>query len=376
MARSASATSTAPENPAADAPATTDDVIDLDDFWSFDDAPDQTTYVYRLDESGHVRPSSIDGAYECRITGPIDPEIVKSHVGGGRFRLIVKRGRTLIKRFVVRIAGDPQGASAPPPPPAPAPAAFDPNAFAQVIAQSIGAVLDAKFAVLAPPKDTLAQALEIVRVMREAAPAPAASAPPIDAATLVQQQLDMFHRGYKTARDMTGSAEGGRSMGDALVEVLPRALETVDRALQAKAAVDQLRAHRASAPARPAPAPAPANGSVAQVVNDEPAAASGAEEDPVVEWADALIGIVARGLRQQIEPEDLADTIELLLDEPERATLLAVPEAVLLEQLELRKGQHPELGSPQLREYVTATLEALRSSPDDEPGDASPRQSA
>jgi hypothetical protein len=330
---------------------------------------DQVTYVYRIDENGNTKRGSSQSAFECKIAGAVDPEIVADRVGGGTFRLLVRRGSEMHRRLLVRISGPPKHAGAPESsaPPAPAPPAADAASIATAVASAVASVLDARLpAATAQQRDPFEMAVTLVKLMRDEQKPSAPGA--IDAAALTNQMLDMHMRGLKQGQEIAESISnaGGTTVGQALLQTLPRALDVAERVVNAQVAVAQLRAKSpapAAAPGGAARAAAPGSASHAEVVTS---AAETAAPDGAAPWVDVVVSLVARSLERQVEPEDLADTLELMLDPSELALVAAAPDPVVVEQLAAQASRFPALGTPQLGEYVSAVLRALREPADDE----------
>jgi hypothetical protein len=173
------------------------------------------TYVYRIDNSGRKVPNGAGSElYLARLDGPPDFDEIRSRWGGGFYEVMVqKRGGQMITSSRFGIDGDPK--------PVTPEAVAEPEVAgvratdATSLAVALTTVLSPVFEQLAgtmkliaerqttpppaPPVDQLAMVREVVTMMRETQPAPAAPEDNVD------RMLSMFERGMKLGRESEGA---------------------------------------------------------------------------------------------------------------------------------------------------------------------------
>lgn len=310
------------------------------------------TWVYRLDDSGQ-RSGRGDGrpAYFRKLTGDIDPEILRRECGGGDFELKVHVNRKIRKTVKVSVIGprltdeDISRATrvddVPKPvaePVATAAPQLDANALAATLTASITAAFSPLLERLAAPREAPRQEMTFENVLQLAE---RLRGPSHDPSALVGAQIEMLKRGIEIAN--RGSGEG-RSLGDAIVESMPHVVETVDKMLAARAT--QM---HSGAPATRAPGAAPA-------------------ANPQTLQNVLIAGQVAKAIENHVDPADFADVLETMYGEETR-TLVTLGPGVVVGVLRPFAAQFPVLGTPQLEQYVAAVMDELKRDPE-QPGDA------
>lgn len=335
-----------------------------DDSMWFMDGSDLITWVYRLDEPADVtaaRKANLGHAYLAQIFGDIDPERVKIAVGGGVFKLKICRGREIVKNRTIAIEAPRKSFDAPPPAAVvasvatPAPPQLDTVALVKLMTESISAALAPVLAQRheAPPAAPPLTIDSMLLIIDKIRPAP-------------QQQRDSledFERHKALFESMQRTGGGGRSTGDAIVESMPHFVEMVDKVVTARV--------NAAAIAGARPAPARVQVAAASTLVAPPATTPGTIEAPAAEEPSGpltMISIadqVARALRQQTTPEDLADMLDLQFTEQELGFLRTLTPATIATMLRPYVGHYPELGSEALEPYIAAVLEQLEVEPNE-----------
>lgn len=319
----------------SDAPAEPQpDEIDL---WSFPDAAELVSYVYRATDRVDRTTSAVQSAraYVGKILGEIDPEIIRATFGGGSYYVIVKRGRNASTSRSITIDG-PARVVEPTPAPAAAPAPQTPSIdqLVELLAardQRLVELLVAKLAPAAAPASQLGprELIEIVREVRGLA----GDAQVTSSGAALKEAMDVLGRASDFVRKQTGE---GRTIGDALVESFPSMLELFDKFLSSRAA-----ARGATAPAAGAAPVAPAS-SVSVNAN-------------LLGIADSL----ARALRRDLGAEEFADVLSAMLSDEEISGLTQMPAEAVVGIL--RKSGHsaPELAESRAVEFVAAVIAEL-----------------
>lgn len=309
------------------------------------------TWVYRLDDSGQ-RSGRGDGrpAYFRKLTGDIDPEILRRECGGGDFELKVHVNRKIRKTMKVSVIGPrltdediTRATRDDAPKPTPEPAAvtapqLDANALAATLTASITAALAPVLERLSTPREAPRQEMTFENVLQLAE---RLRGPSHDPSALVGAQIEMLKRGIEIAH--RGSGEG-RSLGDAIVESMPHVVETVDKMLAARAA----QMHSLAPSARAPGAATAANPQTLQNV--------------------LIAGQVAKAIENRVDPADFADVLETMYGD-EVITLVTLGPGVVVGVLRPFASQFPVLGTPQLEQYVAAVMDELKRDPE-QSGDA------
>lgn len=329
------------------------------------------TYVYQVDQDGRKKPPGFSQhSYLERIEGVPELDDLRDRWGGGLYLLLVKTVAGAMKARVRVSIADATTRTAAPPSAAVPPAAAPPGSdhllatIATTISESITRALEPVITRIATPPapavDTLAVMREAVSLVRELAPPP--SAPATDGSTAV----DLLLKGMKIGRE---SEAGGTSLGDALVQVAPQALDTLGRVA---ATFAQARGARIARPA-PAPTPAPASPvepSLASVV--EGPTASGADVPPAEADAIGRAAWLVTHLEAMrlsgADAEKVADVVEDLLTDSELEMLAKLDAPGAVERLGMLGTVPAELASPDGLTWLGAFLDRLRQSDEDEPG--------
>lgn len=279
-------------------PETADGLTGLEVFDDAD-ASNVTSYFYRLANDGE--PESGRHGYCHKVVGVIDPDALALALGGGRYRVIQRKGRRMENRTTIRIAGPPkvypvESPAATPAALAPAtpPAALEPEGFAKLrleverLAQLVAGALTARGS--GSSADELLKLAQAARLLQPEG-------------TSIQHTLGLVDRAVEAGRKMAGAAADGDDTGSIVRDLLRGVLQ----GFAARPAVPQ---------ATGAPAAAPTMSSAT-----------------VLDTAEDLIKLFVRLFTKGMEPDDAAEVVEDVLSEGELVMLRAAPLAPMLEQL-------------------------------------------
>lgn len=282
-----------------------------------------TWYLYRQPTDG--TPSGAWGRYLTRGNGPFDLEAIRRLFGGGRFRVMVRRG----KEFVQGLTFEVEGAPIMPQQPAAAPSTPDPPAGVLEAIRAMGDRLD-----------RLQQHVERAPATRETDPFELA----LRLAERMRPQgetagFETLSRVFQQGIELGLRSEGGDSWASVAREIGPKLLELGERFLGA---------------ARPG-----GTGTIVPAGSTPAPAAPGAAP----RGAPDLVLMLVRALRKGADSAELADVAETLLSDVELAQLRSAPPDQLTVFLRQFAGTFPELGAENLGEFVAAFVEALRNPP-------------
>ena len=345
------------------------DMMDPGDMFELSDAAtagwrwyvhrDKTPAERALGGKKTILVSVIDGAVDVR-------DFHREH-GGGRYTFWGYVDRGLKKKIQIELDGEPRSqATAEPQAAAPAAArSADTAAILETIRQQNDAIarltermaaIQAAPAAAAPTPVGLAELIQLAKAIAPAqAPAPASDA------TVVKELISVFKEGVEAGQGREGGAEEGGTLGTVLKTFAPsieRILTTIMLARQGQ---------------RPAPGRAPAAAaepapsvSTAQVL-DTPASEPEPQADPA--WT-AVVGRLARaiddlGTERELHPEDMAGTIETLLEPRDVAILRLQSADAIMAELAPQTARWPALAKPEAGAYVAAVLDALKTPPEE-----------
>lgn len=299
-----------------------------------DELSSLTTYLYRIADDGTKMPSGFrrERYVMKRVGGLFDFDEIREQCGGGNFLIIVTAtiGGRMLRCVRLPIEGPPRlyvpaSLESPPVPVAaepvrveePAPRTTRPDEIAQAVALAITPVMQ--------------QLAEVVKAVTVAQAAPAAAPPmnPMDIFEMMdrgirlgresavpqpaadtEKLLDMFERGMKLGR----TTEGGKSIGEAIVEVAPRAIDAIATGLASRPVAPRVFVRRGAPAAAPGAAAAAADKSSAVVVEPGGAVVQPAAGDVaarvrwLVEYLDSMRSSGADATK-------VADVLEDLLSE-------------------------------------------------------------
>lgn len=312
-----------------DLPVITAEPEDFGDLGSIseDQIAGSVTYVYAIDEDGRKVPNGMSREkYLAKIQGKrVDFDDIRERWGGGNYAIYVRqaRGGAMIRSVTVRIDG---------------PARMDPVATPAAVAVPSETVRLAEAVALAlsPSLEAMSRAIATLAQHAAAPPAPAQPdalaitervltlvktmqppPPPPPPASDPTQVMKLFMSGWRMGSEAAG---GGKSVGDAIAEIAPKALETIGSMTTAFT----------SRPPRPAPAraqaprpasPTPTTDAAAQV-QLEPAAEVVTTEptttmpsDDVMARGRWLVGYTEGMYVSGADPVKTADVVEDLLSD-------------------------------------------------------------
>jgi len=292
----------------------------------FDDESfaDLVSYFYRL--AGDGQREGPEHGYCYKAYGVLDPDTVKTAIGGGLYRVIVKSGQSITKRLLVRIAGWPRKLE---PQPADGPA----NGAAPAAADGMGALRDEVRelrAALVSRNNTGDSLKETIALLSSAG----ILQPRPDPGALFGQLSQVYASGLEAGRK--GEPD------DSAAAVI-------------REAVNGITAIMASRVTSPAPAAAPAAATAAPT----PARAAAADT------AAMLTTAIVRAWRLAREPDEAADTIETLVSESDLVRVRGIPDAVAVSQVTAAAGALEPGEAEALSGYVIGVLTELRSPPDE-----------
>lgn len=332
--------------------------------------PEQcTTYVYRVDVSGRKVPPGFDGvAYSLKYSGVPDFETIREQLGGGFFNIAVtgKNGKMVHTGNVeieghARVPGEaPPPAAAPPPSPSP------------------------ELSVLAPVLERLVTRLDSLESRIAAPPAPAVDQFEMFAKTLalVQQiqparepsgtaMVTAYVEALQRGMDIGRAAEGGRTVGDSLIELGPQILQAIQPML-ARPAAPPMRPAVPTAGRAAIAAPAVSGASVepaAAPVPVPPAAVlpMGSTPQERIQW---VVAFLAAQRTFGVDPDEAADVLEPRLSDVELAMLRSLTVDQAYAQLGEGIAQFPVLVSEDGKAWVSGVLDRLREPDSDDETDA------
>lgn len=303
----------------------------------FDEAGelDLVTYFYRLPNDGE--PAGERHGYCHKILGVVDPELLKSELGGGRYRVIRKQGGQITgRRMVIRIAGPPK--LAPPPPPAAPIADYAVAAPTGPIAdvQAQLSKLSSQVAELAAPRasriDDLVALANVAKIM---APQPQASP--------LNETLGLVEKSFEAGRRIGASGNGG---GDDNVSIAREVIQGIVQVMGAR------RGLRSSA----APTAAPSGPRAPSAASS----ASVAREPVELDTSDDLVKLVVRAYMKGLSPEDCADTVEDLLSDEELGLLRAAPVPLVVDRLRASTPKATPEARADLDAYASQVVELVK----------------
>lgn len=273
-----------------------------------------TTYLYRIAEDGRkLPPGSGREMYLAKFVGRlVDLDEVRERWGGGSFMvMVVQRGGMMLKRAVVNIDGPPRLAPSEPAVPEVA-TSSEADRVAAAVSLALAPALEQLASVVrvvaeskqtpppAPAVDPLALVREVMSVVRESAPAASGAT--------ASEMMKVFREGMTLGREAESPT---KSVGDAIAEVAPKALEALSNIGQAMASRPPMR--RAAAPPRAGGgkpvASAPSN---AVVVEGAPAVDQGNAVVARVRW---LVDHLDMMRESGADAGKVADVVEDLLTE-------------------------------------------------------------
>lgn len=284
----------------------------------FDDAgfADLTSYFYRV--AGDGEREGPQHGYCYRALGILDPENVRRELGGGLYRVLVRRGRDMVARHLVRIAGAPRIAAAAPPD-EPSPARDGVGELRAELRELRAALSNGGGA-----RGGVGELRDLLSVLTAAG----VFQPRPEPGALFGQLSDVFAKGIEAGR--SGDGESGAA------GVIRAAVEGITSIMQANP-------HAAAAVAPGAP----------------PAAAS-AERVAAQETATVLIGTLLRGFHLGTDTEAIADAIESLVSAGDLARVRAMPDALAVNQVRAAARGLDVTTLARLDQYVIDVLRELR----------------
>lgn len=362
--------------PAVEAPVASVGFGDLDSIPA-DQISTATTYLYRVAEDGRkLPPGSGREMYLAKFSGRIvDLDEVRERWGGGSFVvMVVQKGGTMLRRVTVNIDGAPKYEALE----KPAEPAAETDRIAAAVAAAISPALEQLADVVrviaetksepapAPAVDPLALVREVMSVVRESAPQAGGSSP--------GELMKIFREGMMLGREAESPT---KSVGDAIAEVAPKALEALNNIGVAMASRAPL-ARRGAAPPRAQAVKPGAPAASGAVVVEGPAAAD--QGNAVVARVRWLVDHLDVMRESGADAAKVADVVEDLLTEFEIKKLtsyvaaadggqLAVNTSALLAELgqvvQPPQGLLSEPGQRWLAEFLVRLAEP--SEPDEAP---------
>ena len=278
---------------------------------------DTTCYFYRLPMPGEAEGPS--HGYCHKTHGAVNPQAVADAIGGGKYRVLVKRNGKITDRVLCRIAGAPR---VPPPMPALAGSAAPSGTAAPTVdgtAELRAELRELRAELARKPAGGLVAELGPVIQLLVPLLRPAEAISPV---TTFNAMASAFEKGFERGR--TGDSEEGGVAG--IIR------ETVNGIV----AIGNARGPLGAAVPAAAPGADPAAGAPR-------AAAPG---------PDALTVLVLRAFANHAPAPDTADAAELVLGESELAQLRATPHAAVMMHLQRHAGALDAAETERLRAFV------------------------
>lgn len=316
--------------------------------------------------------------FVLKVSGPIDATSMVPFLGGGVFHfrgyadLGDGRGKRMVRQPVIALAGPRKNLNGP----APVENASPPGAGGTVTSaetQRLDRLERMVEKLLERPAQTGTDPAAMFTAMLtglaqlDQLRGRGGQAPNADM-EVVKMALGMVDKGIEIAESRERPiAEGGDTAGTVL-----KIAETVGPIIGKM--LDRLGSRRVVVNPRPAGPTAPPPGQEPPAAPREPSHAEVVVEDPEAEMVRAqymvLVKCLDRAIREGESIENAADAVVLLIDERDLEAILAMPDAIVVQDfVKNAGGRFPELGSEAGQAYLTQVLAELRK-PD--PGDEIP----